>query len=106
MQCRKPPCMCCSHSIHCENGRRRRGIALCAAPQTAEQGEVAICHHLPFKRLHVTAYSSLDKPPIAVPLLRELGQSVLNHVLPAQAQGHGTQATPNFVLRQLSDRGE
>jgi hypothetical protein len=41
-----------------------------------------------------------------VPLLRELGQSVLTHVLPAQAQGHGTQATPNFVLRQLSDRGD
>ncbi len=64
MQCRKSPCMCCLHSSHGENGRRRRGIALCA-PQTAESGQVAICHHLPFKRLHVTAYSSLDELPKA-----------------------------------------
>lgn len=34
--------------------------------------------------------------PFAVRPLQELGQSVLDHMLPAEAQQHCTQATPNF----------
>ena len=59
--------------------RRRRSIALCAAPLPAEPSHVTICRHLPSNASHVTKQKSPEKQPGTAPHYSSNGKECCMH---------------------------